>query len=139
MEILSILLSIIFTILSIIHFNWAIGGTYGFDIALPTTESGTRVLNPGRISCTIVGIGLSTFALLYLIKAGMIEINIPSIILKITGWVIPSIFLIRAIGDFNYVGFFKKLKNTTFGKMDSKLYSPLCFFISVIGIVINLI
>ena len=54
------------------------------------------------------------------------------------GWVISSIFILRSIGDFKYIGFFKKLKTSKFGKMDSKLFSPLCLTIGLIGIIIEL-
>ncbi|TKI67695.1 DUF3995 domain-containing protein [Lysinibacillus mangiferihumi] len=42
------------------------------------------------------------------------------------------IFLIRAIGDFKYVGFFKKIKHSQFARNDTWLYSPLCLFISLV-------
>ena len=41
-------------------------------------------------------------------------------------------------GDFKYIGFFQKLKTSKFGKMDSKLFSPLCLTIGLIGIIIEL-
>jgi len=61
--ILSILLSLILIGLGIIHFNWVIGGKYGFTESLPTKENGERVLNPKKIDSSIVGIGLTTFGL----------------------------------------------------------------------------
>ena len=54
---------------------------------------------------------------------------------------LAGIFILRAIGDFKYVGFFKKVKNTPFAKLDSKFYSPLCLLIGLafIWIELNLI
>jgi Protein of unknown function (DUF3995) len=52
--------------------------------------------------------------------------------------VISLLFFLRAIGDFRYVGFFKKVKQTVFARLDSKYYSPLCLFIAVCGVVIEL-
>ncbi|WP_159099309.1 MULTISPECIES: hypothetical protein [Aquimarina] len=46
--ILPILLSLIFFILGIIHFNWVVGGTFGFEASLPTKESDECVLNPKK-------------------------------------------------------------------------------------------
>jgi hypothetical protein len=46
---------------------------------------------------------------------------------------------LRAIGDFNYVGFFKKIKHTKFGKNDTKYFSPLCLTIGVLTIILELI
>ena len=52
-------------------------------------------------------------------------------------YVVASIFLIRAIGDFNYVGFFKKVTTTEFAINDTKYFSPLCLFLGVVGLLIE--
>ncbi len=136
--ILSILLSLILIAHGIIYFNWVIGGTFGFAESLPTKESGERVLNPKRIDSAIVGIGLTAFGIFYTLKSGLIEHNLPEWIMKYGGWIIPSIFLLRAIGEFKYLGFFKSVKNTNFGKLDTKLFAPLCLLIAIFGIIIQL-
>jgi hypothetical protein len=130
---LPILLFLIFLTLAAIHFNWMLGGQWGFDNALPTKPNGERVLNPKPIDSAIVGIGLTGFALFYLFTSSMVNVEIPDWLVKYGGWIIPSIFILRAIGDFNYVGFFKKVKETNFGRMDSKYYCPLCLLVGIIG------
>lgn len=135
----ALLLSLIFIGLGIIHFNWVAGGKFGFSVSLPTKENGEKVLNPKKIDSAIVGIGLTLFGIFYFLKSGVTDTNLPEWIIKYGGWVIPSIFLLRAIGEFKYVGFFKRVKNTAFGKWDSRLFSPLCLAIAITGIVIQLI
>lgn len=130
---------IIFLILSGIHFNWVFGGKWGFDKALPTKEDGTKVLNPKKFDSAIVGLGLLFFAIYYLVVGRFIQIDLPNFMQNYLGWIIPSIFIIRAIGDFKYVGFFKKINSTVFGKFDSKYFSPLCIFIGTIGIIIKIL
>ncbi len=44
---------------------------------------------------------------------------------------IAFVFLLRAVGDFRYVGFFKKAGNDVFSRMDTALYSPLCLIFSI--------
>ncbi|PKV48215.1 uncharacterized protein DUF3995 [Aquimarina sp. MAR_2010_214] len=134
--ILTILLSFIFFILGIIHFNWVAGGTFGFEASLPTKESGERILNPKKIDSAIVGFGLIAFAFFYVLKSGLIDYDLPEWILKYVKWIIPSIFMLRAFGDLKYVGFLKKVKHTKFGKLDTKLFSPLCLIIGLIGLII---
>lgn len=138
MNVLIILLSIIFLCLSLIHLNWAIGGKWGFDNALPTNEKGERVLNPRKIDSAIVGVGLLFFAIFYFLKLEYVSINYQKWI-NYMGWIIPIIFILRAIGDLKYVGFFKRIKTTKFARLDTKYYSPLCLLIGVIGIIIALI
>ena len=135
---LSILLFVVFLTLGFIHFNWVIGGTWGFDKSLPAYENGEIIFNPRKIDSAIVGLGLCLFGVVYLLKSGLVNFQLPNWIVTYGGWIIPCIFILRAIGEFKYVGFFKKIKQTDFGKMDSKLFSPLCLAIGLIGIYIHL-
>ena len=125
--------------LGLIHLNWVIGGKFGFEKSIPSKENGEKVINPRKIESAIVGIGLIVFGVFYLIKSVLLEFNILDWIMKYGGWIIPTIFLLRAIGEFKYIGFFKKIKDTEFGKWDSKLFSPLCLFIGICGVLIQMI
>ncbi len=137
--ILSLILSLVFLILGIIHFNWVFGGKWGFEKSLPTDDKGIKVLNPRKIDSAVVAVGLTAFCFFYLIQSGLIELYLPLWIPKYGKWIIPSIFILRAVGDFRYVGFFKRVVGTNFGKLDTKLYSPLCLGIGIIGITIAII
>ncbi|MEP5612785.1 MAG: DUF3995 domain-containing protein [Cyclobacteriaceae bacterium] len=130
--------SLIFALLSLIHLNWGFGGDWGFDKSLPTTAEGKRVLNPKSRDSMIVGVGLFFFSMFYMIKAEIIFIDLPPLVVSTVGWLIPIVFLLRAMGDFKYIGFFKKLTSTDFASRDTRLYSPLCLFIGVNGVLIAL-
>ncbi len=133
----SLLLCAIFILLSVIHFHWAFGGKYGFEQVLPTNEQGQKMLNPGKFDSAIVGLGLMIFGSFYLLQSGLIVWVLLVWAISYGGWIIPSIFLLRAIGDFKYVGFFKKIKETSFGRRDTRIYSPLCSMIAIVGFVIQ--
>lgn len=137
--ILSIILLVTFTSLGFIHFYWLFGGKWGLEKALPTKEVGEKAIEPPKIATVIVGIGLISFGLIYLMKSGLINFQIPNWIITYGSWIIPSIFILRAIGDFNYVGLFKKIRDTEFAKADSKWFIPLCLTIGMLGILIQLI
>jgi Protein of unknown function (DUF3995) len=134
---LSIILFFIFIVLGLIHFNWAMGGKWGIDQALPTKENGERVLNPKKIDSGIVGFGLTVFGFFYLFRSELMQFHLSNGIVEYGSWIIPAIFILRAVGDFKYVGFFKKVKRTKFGKLDSKLFTPLCLAIGLTGILIH--
>ncbi len=136
--VLSIILFAVYSSLGFIHFYWLLGGKWGLERALPTKEAGQKAMEPPKIATVIVGIGLISFGLIYLIKIGLINFQIPNWIITYGSWIIPSIFILRAIGDFNYVGLFKKIKNTEFAKADSKWFIPLCLIIGILGILIQL-
>lgn len=129
----------LFFVLSAIHFYWAFGGKAGMDNVVPVNEKGKRMLNPGPAACTIVGLFLVGFAVLFLNKVEQLRFDIPRWLYQYGILGISAIFLLRAIGDFKYVGFGKKIKNTAFAVLYTKYYSPLCLLISVNGFVLEMI
>ena len=46
--VLGIIGATILILLSVLHFHWAFGGSYGFEKSLPTNSAGKRVLNPKK-------------------------------------------------------------------------------------------
>ena len=136
--ILSYILFGIFLILSGFHFYWLFGGKYGAKQAIPTKSIDAK---PGRIpkySTLIVAIGLMTIGLYYFGNTNN-KIDVLESSKNVVLWIIPSVFVLRSIGEFKYVGFFKKIKNTEFATADTKLFSPLCLFIGIVGFVIQLL
>ncbi len=139
MEVFGIILSVIFFLLSFIHLYWAVGGKWGIDRALPTTVSGTRILEPGFWGTIFICIGLGIFAWYYLQISGALWIAWPKWLMIFTGWFIPGIFLLRVLGDFKFIGIFKKVKATPFARMDTIFYIPLCLLITILGVIINIL
>ncbi|WP_339708296.1 DUF3995 domain-containing protein [uncultured Kriegella sp.] len=134
MAVVSILLVVIFCVLAGIHFNWALGGRWGFNVALPTKTDGQRVLNPKKIDSAVVGMVLLSFGLFYLFRLGFAPVLLPNWMVEYVGWVVPVIFFARAIGDFKYVGFFRKVAQTDFSRADAKYFSPLCLLIGLLAL-----
>ncbi len=135
---LASLLFFIFLLLGLLHFYWMLGGTWAFEVVLPTTIKGNKVLSPSSLDCALVGMALLLFGIFYLYKASYIPLPLPNWVLLLGSWTIPLIFLLRTMGDFKYVGFFKSIHQTGFAFWDTLLFSPLCLFIGVLGVLINL-
>lgn len=110
--------SFIFIVLGLLHFYWAFGGTFALNKALPNTREGVKLFNPGKFLTIVVGVILLIFAYMVLKMDSYI-------------YILAILFAIRAIGDFNYVGFFKKTRSTPFAIYDTKYFSPLCFYLAV--------
>lgn len=136
--ILAYINAIILLLLAFLHFNWALGGKWGFENSLPSKESGEKLFVPGKSASAIVGLGILVFACIMLTQTPIVTFQKLPWIERFGIWVVAAIFFIRSIGDFKYVGFFKSIKNTDFGKMDSKFYSPLCLFISLIAVLLGI-
>ncbi len=113
-------------------------GTWGKNAAIPTNENNKRLMNPKLRECFTIGFGLLGFGLFILVKSEFIIFNLPDLLSNYGLWAIAVIFILRAIGEFKYVGFFKKIRDTPFGQMDTNYYSPLCLLIGVLIIIIEL-
>ena len=137
--IIAIILFLIFLFISSIHIYWAFGGNWGSDAVLPTKDdNNTKVLNPSILPTLIVAFGLLGFGLHILIISGLIAFDIPQWLSNYGLWIIASIFTLRAIGDFKYVGFFKKIKLKKKKKNDTKYFSPLCLTIGILTLILEL-
>ena len=124
---------IILLIISGIHIYWGLGGNWGLRASVPELIN-KKVMQPGRALTLAVAIIFGLMALFYLYKIGRFPIAnplVPDWLSHYGLWLLASIFLLRAIGDFQYVGFFKRIKNSRFAELDTKFYSPLCLLLSV--------
>ncbi|WP_409416048.1 DUF3995 domain-containing protein [Flavobacterium sp. PS2] len=130
---IGLILVTIFLFLAGIHIYWGFGGKWGNDAAIPTTANNEKVINPKLKECMVVAIALLSLSVLVLIKSEIIVFSLPNWLQEYGLWIISILFIVRAIGEFKYVGFFKKVKTTKFAQMDTKYFSPLCLFISILA------
>ena len=129
MDVLAIFVSITFTFLAMLHFYWAIFGIKNPETLVPAIGSDQRVKTPGKLAAAFVGVVLLGFALVFLNKV-IIYWDFPW--LRYVSIGIGVIFIIRALGDFKYVGFFKTSKNSKFSALDTRYYSPLCLLMGIL-------
>lgn len=118
-----------FGLLSAMHLYWAAGGRAGAVASLPE-RNGAPVFQPG-VASTLAVAGLLAFAAtLVLAHAGrwpapalpgwMVTLGVP---------VAAVVLLARSIGDFRYVGFFKRVRDTRFARLDTRIYSPIALLL----------
>lgn len=131
--------TIVFLILSCVHIYWAFGGRWGFASAIPTTIDKKPIFTPGKFATLVVAFGLFFFVVITVSHAEIFNYWIGYNYIKIGMWGIIIIFYLRAIGDFNQIGFFKKIKNTAFANNDTKYYSPLCLYLGTSSLIIKLL
>jgi Protein of unknown function (DUF3995) len=133
--ILAFILISIFLAIAVIHFYWAFGGRKWANLALPTANGSEPLFKPRLLETLAVAIGFLGFVYIVLCEANIL--NHSGLLVKYGSWAIPVIFIVRAIGEFRYVGLFKKIKYTDFGQMDTKYYSPLCLVVGVLALIIK--
>ncbi|MGY0035285.1 DUF3995 domain-containing protein [Pedobacter sp. NJ-S-72] len=113
-------------ILSFIHVYWAFGGQWGKELSVPTVNSGEKLFVPGVRATLTVAVGLLIFAAINLSIQIWPDSGINPLYIKYGILVIGLIFLLRTIGDFNYVGLMKKHKTSGFAKNDTRFFIFLC-------------
>ncbi|WP_435254673.1 DUF3995 domain-containing protein [Tenacibaculum sp. A30] len=137
---LGVICVLILFFISLIHVYWAFGGTLWVNAVIPTKIANEKAMNPPKILTFLVAMVISGFPVVYAEKIQLFTLGSMPTWLKEYGlYVVASIFLIRAIGDFNYVGFFKKVKATEFAINDTKYFSPLCLFLGGVGLLIEIL
>ena len=128
--------TVLFTLLSILHFYWAFGGRFWYHDVLPTSSNGLNRLNPGKAAGLIVATGLLLLAAITLGNGGLFSRYIKTKNFRFGALIIAVIFSLRAMGDFKFIGFFKTVRRTRFGVNDTQFFSPLCLFIALLSLVI---
>jgi hypothetical protein len=125
LTVLSIVLIAIFTFLALVHVYWAFGGRFAKMVAIPELR-GTPSFVPGRMATLLIAGGLFGCAALVGAATGFIDAPVPAMVIQWGCFVPAALLLLRAIGDFRLVGFFKTVRGSRFAWLDSALYSPLC-------------
>lgn len=119
-----------FLTLSLWHVYWLLGGRVGRDAAIPEVD-GKPVFQPSAAATFVVALALALCALLLAATAGLIPLPISHTVLTWLTRALAFVLLLRAIGDFRLVGFFKRIRNTHFARLDTLVYSPLCLLLAI--------
>lgn len=117
-------------VLGVIHLYWAARGIKGRSVALPEKD-GRPVMQPSRGGTVAVAVGLFGGALTLLARLGLVRLPVPPSWPRWGAWTLAALFGLRAIGEFRYVGLFRRVKGTPFARWDSRLFTPLCIAIAI--------
>ena len=113
-----------------LHLYWAAGGLWGKRIAIPESN-GKPAFSPSRLSTIAVAIALVIAACVVILRGFFLFSSFPGSPAHWATIAIGLAFSIRAIGEFRLVGFFKRVRGTSFATWDTWLFSPLCLLIAI--------
>jgi hypothetical protein len=125
MIVISVLLAILLGLVAGLHIFWAFGGSWGKAAAVPERD-GTPLLRPSRVATLLVAAALISGAVCAVVRGGVAAASAAGLAAPAGCWVLAVIFGARAIGEGRYVGFMKRVRNTSFARNDTWIYSPLC-------------
>jgi hypothetical protein len=132
-QILAIISALVLGGIGVAHVAWAFGRRPPGGAFIPTRADGTPVLAPGRGVTLIVALLFFLAAFLLLQRGGVGVALLPESIRRIGTTGVAVVLLLRGIGDFRYVGLFKRERDTPFGQMDSRYYTPLVLALSLLA------
>jgi len=128
--VLSVVLAVTFIALALVHIYWAFGGSAGKVAAVPHVN-GVPTFEPSRFGTLAVAFLLCLCALVVLSVASVVPLPLPHALLIGLAYALSLGLFLRAVGDFKLVGFFKRVRGSRFALLDTLLFSPLCFVLSV--------
>jgi hypothetical protein len=113
-----------------LHVYWGIVGVSERSAALPEVN-GKPVFTPPRAACFAVAGALVIASALVLWCGHVLRSPIPAQLVTVGTVGVGCVFLLRAIGDFRLVGFFKRVRGSPFAAWDTALFSPLSLALGV--------
>jgi len=124
-----------FVAIALWHLYMAAVRSAGLSWAVPSRE-GKPLFRPSRGATLMVALLLLSFATLVASCAGLWHVAIPHRVLQWLSYALGLALVGRAIGDFRYVGFFKRIRGSAFARLDSLIFSPLCLLLAA-GVVLS--
>jgi len=129
-DILAAVIVAIFIVLALAHVYWALGGRIAWLAAIPEV-GGRPTFTPSAAATVLVAIALLACAGLVAGTAGILAVPLSPSVLNWLSFALALALLLRAVGDFRLVGFFKRVRGTSFARLDTLVYSPLCAALSL--------
>jgi hypothetical protein len=126
MTILALVVACTLALIAGLHLFWAFGGSWGSRAAIPTKEDGRPIFSPSPFACVVVAGGLLAVAWMCIAHFALSTPIVSVFVASKLFWVLGAVFALRVLGDFRYVGLFRRVRGTDFAMMDAKFYSPLC-------------
>jgi Protein of unknown function (DUF3995) len=124
--------AVVFALIAGLHIFWALGGKWGAAAAVPEIPGKELAIRPGVLATLAVAGALAAAAYLVLARIEVLPRAWPAGLETGIMFAGAAVFGLRAIGEFRYVGFFARVRDTRFARLDRALYSPLCLCLSVL-------
>ncbi len=121
-----VVVAIVYAALAALHVYWAVGGLGLGSAAVIPTDGGRPLGSPSRLATIAVAAALAAASVTVLLRVGLLSGPVPPGWVRAATFVLGAVFILRAIGDFHWVGFFKTVRTTQFAVNDTRFYSPLC-------------
>ena len=114
MSILTIALAAVFFLEGGLHVYWGLSGKMPEDALIPRDEDGIQLFDAQPVMTIASGVLQWISALIVVLPGTRLKLGL------------AVLLLMRAMGELNYIGFFKRVRGSRYATLDTWLYSPLC-------------
>lgn len=135
--VIAIVVSVVLFVIGLIHVYWFLGGRWGVSVVIPMRDN-KRLFTPAKSATLVVVLLLWLTAFLLLAQTGLVNSGLPAWIPHWGSWCAAIVLYLRVIGDFHWLGLFKRETSSAFATYDTRVFVPLCFLLAS-GIVIVLV
>lgn len=113
-SILTIALAVVFFLEGCLYVYWGLAGNLPEDALIPRDEDGVRLLDAHPAMTIASGVLQWISALIVILPGTRLKLGL------------AALLLLRAMGELNYIGFFKRVRGSRYATLDTWVYSPLC-------------
>jgi hypothetical protein len=131
-------LAAVLSVLALWHLYWAAGGRVGLAVAVPAARDGSPLFRPGAIASLAVAAGLAVVGLSALAATEILELWGGTGAYRFAIAVAGGAFVLRAVGDGRYCGFFKRRVGTAFAEHYTAVYTPLSVALGLVSFAVAL-
>ena len=128
--VLAVIVAGVFVVLALWHLWMAMSPASGESGAVPSV-AGKPVFVPSTRATVAVAVVLLAFACLVVATAGLVPVGVSPRVLSWLCYALALGLFARAIGEFKYVGLFKRVRESRFARLDTFVYSPLCLALGI--------
>lgn len=129
-RIVGLLTATILSAIGLLHLYWAAGGRWGSAVSVPTKD-GDVLFEPSTFATLFVAALLFTAALIILGRVDVLACTSLRWLYVAGSWALTAVFTARVVGDFRWIGIFKRETSTDFAHWDTWLFVPLCALIAI--------
>jgi len=113
------------------HTYWGLGGQYARHVSVPHKIDGTPLFVPSALATLSVALILLFMLAALAIYSLRLDVSLPRAWLRALIAALAFVFLARGLSWHPYVGLFKTVRITEFGRKDTWFYSPACVLAGV--------
>jgi len=111
--ILTFALAAVFFLEGALHLYWGLSGNLPEDALISRDEDGVRLFDAQPVMTIASGVLQWISALIVVLPGSGLKLGL------------AVLLLLRAMGELNYIGFFKRVRGSRYATLDTWLYSPL--------------